>query len=193
MSRRSIWAVLAATAVLSGCSSFYDARFAPAPAEVVVAHADAPDLSARVLATVRGVRRPTREQPRARFEVAMRVENTGRGPLELAPDGFELVTADLRVLAPGRTTPEPVGSIAPNEGMAFDVAFELPEGVGYSELDLRGVVLRWTLVGGGARLVSSVSFERRVLSHEPVYVYGGLYGYWPRWRPHSRVGTFCTY
>ena len=66
---------------LSSCSTFYDARFAPAPLEVRLEDS-ATGLNGRVLATVAGVRRPSEGAP-AQVEVGLRLENLGNVPLQL--------------------------------------------------------------------------------------------------------------
>jgi len=196
MRRKSLgwsWAAALLALFVSSCSTFYEARFVPAPLEVRVEHADTPGLTARVLATVRGVRRADSEHPAAQFEVALRFENVGREPFEIDAGSFELVTADLRVLGPGKLDASALASLAPGASQPLEVVFPLPAGVGYRDLDLSGVVVRWALRSRDTRVVASASFERRASPNDSVYFYGGPVWYRPGWRSYSHVGAFCAY
>lgn len=183
-----------AAACLASCATYYEARFEPAPAEARIEAEEAPGVLGRALATVRGIRRPDSEHATARAEVALRVENVGREPLQVAPESFELVTADLQVFGAGIVRPSPVDALAPGDVRSLEVEFPFPAGVGYHDVDLSGLVLRWALNSGERRLVVSTRFERRRYDASP-YFYGPvIFGGGPFWRSYyPRVGAFCPY
>jgi hypothetical protein len=185
-------------AVSASCSTYYEARFDPSPLEMRVEDPQAPGVLARGLASVRGVRRPSDGQP-AQFDVLLRVENIGPQPFSLDLESFELVTADLASAGPGRVEVGATNTEPSNEPLAagdvrqLEIAFPLPAGRSYGDLDLSGLSLRWALRSDGQRVIASGSFRRRVYSSAPYY-YGSVFWIGPGyWRSHSRVGAFCAY
>ncbi len=177
---------------LGSCATYYDARFEPAPLEVKIESSEAPGVLARALATVRGVRRPSSENPAAQVEVALRVENVGSQAFELDPGSFELATADLQVLGPGQVSPVPQAPIEPGGAQHVEVVFPLGPSQRYRDFDFSGLVVRWSLRAQSRTLTASAKFERRSLQAAPYY-YGS---YWVGpgfWRFYPRVGAFCAY
>lgn len=189
---------------LSSCSTFYDARFAPAPLEVRLEDS-ATGLNGRVLATVAGVRRPKEGAP-AQVEVGLRLENLGTVPLQLDAGSLQVTTADLVTLPAGALTPEVPPQLAAGESGEVLVAFPLPAGRSYAGLDFAGVNLRFAVRCGGTSKIVGASFERRPdpWSYRP-YGYGSYYSGWgwgggwglgwsrwgTRYGPH--VGGFWAY
>lgn len=189
---------------LSSCSTFYDARFAPAPLEVRLEDSST-GLNGRVLATVAGVRRPSEGAP-AQVEVGLRIENLGSVPLQLDAGSLQVTTADLVTLPAGALTPEVPPQLAAGESGEVQVAFPLPAGRSYYGLDFAGLNLRFAVRCGNTTKIVGASFERRPdpWSYRP-YGYGPYYsgwgwgvgwGYgWSRWgtRGPSYVGGFWAY
>jgi hypothetical protein len=219
-SKRRLLALLGATlgSLLTGCSTYYDARFEPSPLEMRIEDDRAPGVLARGLATVRGVRRPDDGKP-AQFDVLLRVENVGPKAFDVELESFQLVTANLESLGPGlvKTQANSGASLAANSGASlaagsgaslaagsgaslaagdvrqFEVAFPLPKGRSYRDLDLSGLALRWTLRAEEVRVIASGSFHRRLYPNSP-YFYGNVFWIGPGFgRYSSRVGTFCAY
>lgn len=162
---------------LSSCSSFYDARFAPAPLEVRLEDART-GLNGRVLATVAGVRRPSDGAP-AQVEVGLRLENLGPVPLQLDAGSLQVTTADLVTIPAGALSPEVPPEIASGEATDVLAVFPLPAGRSYAGLDFAGLNLRFAVRCGGDRKVVGASFERRsdAWSYRP-YGYGPYYSGW---------------
>ncbi len=184
----------ALSSLLTGCSTYYDARFEPSPLEMRIEDDRAPGVLARGLATVRGVRRPDDGKP-AQFDVLLRVENVGPKAFEVDLESFQLVTADLESLGPGlvKSSAGAAESLAAGDVRQFEVAFPLPAGRSYRDLDLTGLALRWALRAEGVRVIASGSFRRRIFQNSP-YFYGNVFWVGPGFgRYSSRVGTFCAY
>jgi hypothetical protein len=186
-----------AAAVLASCSTFYDIHFVPAPIEARIADDTSADAVARALVSVSGVRRPDSEhrQP-ARFELRMRIENLGKQALEIEPDSFELVSADLQPFGAPQFQPVPDRALGPNESIAFDLAFPVPDGSSIDNYDLRGLNLKWAVRMGDKRVISGVSFQRFIA---PAY-YGYYDPFYPGWGCGGwhgcvgvGVGKFCAY
>lgn len=177
---------------LSSCATYYDARFEPAPLEVKIESEQTPGLLARALATVRGVRRPSSENPAAQVEVALRLENVGAAPFAVVPESFELVTADLQVLGPGQTSGAVDAPLAPGAAEQFELVFPLPAERSYRDFDFSGLIVRWSLRVGDATVTTSAKFERRAMQNVPYY-YGGYWAGPGFWRFYPRVGAFCAY
>lgn len=178
--------------LLSSCATYYDARFEPAPLEVKIESEQAPGLLARALATVRGVRRPSSENPTAQVEVAVRLENVGSSPFAIVPESFELVTADLQALAPGRASGALDTPLAPGASEQFELVFPLPAERRYRDFDFSGLIVRWSLRAGEITVTASAKFERRTLQSVPYY-YGSYWAGPGFWRFYPRVGAFCAY
>jgi hypothetical protein len=193
---------LLAGLLLASCSTFYDARFAPAPLEVRLEDSRT-GLNGRVLATVAGVRRPSEGAP-AQVEVGLRFENLGSVPLQLDAGSLQLTTADLVTLPAGALVPEVPPALAAGESNDVLVAFPLPSYRSYYGLDFAGLNLRFSVRCGDELKVVGASFERRPdpWSYRP-YGYGPYYsgwgvgwGYgWSRWgtRHPAYVGGFWAY
>ncbi|NUQ50336.1 MAG: hypothetical protein HUU27_10530 [Phycisphaerae bacterium] len=183
---------LLASLALSSCSTFYDARFAPAPLEVRLEDS-ATGLNGRVLATVAGVRRPSEGAP-AQVEVGLRFENLGSVPLQLDAGSLQVTTADLVTLPAGALLPEVPPPVAAGESGEVFVAFPLPAQRSYYGLDFAGLNLRFSVRCGNDLKVVGVSFERRPdpWSYRP-YAYGPYYSGWGvGWSlGWSRWGTRC--
>ncbi|MCY3000972.1 MAG: hypothetical protein NTV21_04135 [Planctomycetota bacterium] len=190
---------------LSSCSTFYDARFAPAPLEVRLEDS-ATGLNGRVLATVVGVRRPSEGAP-AQVEVGLRLENLGNVPLQLDAGSLQVTTADLVTLPAGALSPEVPPQLAAGESGEVLVAFPLPAGRSYGGLDFNGLNLRFAVRCGGSSKIVGASFERRPdpwsYRYGPYYPgwgwgggWGGGLGFgWSRWgtRCPPYVGGFWAY
>ena len=181
-----------AALALGSCATYYDARFEPAPLEVKIESADAPGVLARALATLRGIRRPSSENPTARVELALRVENVGSQSFELDPNSFELATADLQVLGPGQVVPVPVAPLEPGAAQHLEVVFPLAPQQRYRDFDFSGVIVRWSLRANAQTFTASARFERRSLQAAPYY-YGSYWAGPGFWRFYPRVGAFCAY
>ena len=116
-------------ALLASCSTFYDARFVPAPLEMALEDTATPELSGRALISVVGIRRADRHaRTPAQFEVILRLENQGSLPFSVDPTAFELVTADLQSFKGARVRPEPPPTVEQGGTAQLEVTFPLPEG-----------------------------------------------------------------
>lgn len=146
--------------IATGCqSTWYNARFTPAPVEAQVIAAGEPLAQARVLATVLGIRRPDAEaSPQGSVEVRMMVENLGATAATLDPDWLQLVDAELHAFADPRVTPAP-GAIEPGASETYDVSFPLGE-VAYGDYALSGLNLRWRVVFDERSVTAGANFER---------------------------------
>lgn len=181
------WTLLLLGLLVSGCSTYYEARFVPAPLEVRLDELAAPELAGRALVTVHGVRRPS-EGRAAQVDVSMRLENFGTLPFRLDAGSLQVTTADLVTLPAGALVPEVPPEVAPGASLDVQAAFPLPAGRSYRGLDFTGLNLRFTLRQGDRTRVISGSFERLHSS------YGYGYGYpYPWWGPYPvRFGTFSV-
>jgi hypothetical protein len=181
------------TTALTSCTTFYDIYFVPAPLEVRIGDGEDPSGLARALVVVQGVRRPDAElaQP-ARFELKMHFENIGNTPLEIEPESFELVSADLQPCGTPRLVQVLDHALAAGEAFDFDLFVPLPEGKTVDDFDLRGLNLNWAVRFGSRRIVTGVSFQRyipmRYDYYDPFYPSG-------RWgcETHCTVGVFRAY
>jgi hypothetical protein len=216
-------ALALAGAASTGCSTYYEARFDPSPLEMRVEDPQAPGVLARGLASVRGVRRPSDGQPAQfdvllrvenigpqpfsldleSFELVtadLATAGPGRvGSSRVEPGRAESGRVESGRDDAGRTDSGATNTEPPNEVLAagdvrqLEIAFPLPAGRSYGDLDLSGLSLRWALRSNGQRVVASGSFRRRVYSSAPYY-YGSVFWIGPGyWRTHSRVGAFCAY
>lgn len=168
-------ALIAVLALTTGCSTYYDHRFAPAPVETDLYVDDEPDSRARGLLTVVGIRRPA-DGRGALVEARMRIENLGANPVALVPDTLSLVSADLQEMGRALVSPLPE-PIAQGEHGTYLIDFELSEGRTPSDYDLQGLNLKFEVDFGGQRVLMGVTFDRTVLpySSDPRVSFG--FGY----------------
>lgn len=190
-----VW--LFAAALLSSCTTFYDAQFSPTPLEVKLEDDKVEGLSGRALINVVGVRRPdsSADAP-AQVEVAVLLENLGSVPFQLDAGSLQVVTSDLVAMPAGRLKPEAPDALEPGAASVVTALFPLPSGVSYHALDFSGLNLRFALRYDGRRKVVGASFERRY----PRYGYYDGYGPYPYWGwwgwgwgAPVPVGGFCAY
>lgn len=182
--------VLACIALFtSGCATWYDARFVPAPLEMRLSDSATPELEGRALISVVGVRRPDGQAGTpAQFELALRLENLGQLPFRIDTAAFELVTADLESLSGARLRPDPLPELAPGGSAQLELVFPLPEGRKIGEYDLSGLNLRWALLYGERRMVMGASFQRDL----PLRYHWGYYDPFYDacgWRTHVGLGV----
>lgn len=160
-------ALLAALALNTGCSTYYEHRFAPAPVEVDLFVDGEAQSQARGLVTVHGIRRPA-DGRGAVVEARLRLENLGSNPVQLLPETLVLVSADLREMGSAQVSPPPE-PIAQGEMGTYAVEFELPEGNTPDDYDLQGLNLKWEVDFGARRVLTGITFERSLApySREP--------------------------
>jgi hypothetical protein len=180
---------LLAAALLGGCATVYDVRYAPSPLEVAISDEATPGLSGRALVTVTAVRRPDRGEDRpAQFELVMRLENLGEVPFGVDPDSFQLVTADLAPLGRARLSPPQPPEIGPGETARIELAFPAEDGI--ERRNLSGLNLRWAVLFDGRRMVTGAGFQRVLPSR--AYYSDDPFHPW-RWSVGVGVGHFHAY
>jgi len=151
---------LALLVPLSACeSTWYAARFAPAPLEVELRADGEPSAQARALLTVAGIRRADEGLP-AQVVVRLRLDNLGESPLSLVPEGFDCVSGDLVSMGAPSLDQDPGQPLARGESRTWTISFPMPEGRTPEDLDWRGLNLKWTVAFGERRVTTGVTFER---------------------------------
>lgn len=169
-----------AALIASACSSarWYDARFVPAPLEVEVAAQAAPGSQVRALVSVLGIAKPDEQARRGRrVEMRLRFENLGSVEARLVPDGFSLVSADLRPFGGAEIDSSADLAVPATQSRTYDVAFAAPEG----DVDWSGLNLRFTLAFDGVRVATGGTFTRAAYAPvEPVHWHVG-FGYSRHW------------
>ena len=176
-----------ALTALASCTTYYDVRFVPAPLETRIDDTGDANSIARVLVSITGVRKAddANHQP-ARVEMRMRIENLGTTPLEIEPDSFELVAANIVNFGRGEIAPLPQGPLATGASSEFDLRFPIAPGRTLEHYDFEGLNLRWAVRFGDRRVITGVSFQR---APQPYYYgYGGPGGY-PCWHAGVAVGV----
>lgn len=163
----------------TGCSTYYDHRFTPAPVDVDLSLDQAGvDARARGLVTVVGIRKPD-DGRGAVVEVRLRVENLGSQPVELVADSLALVSADLREMGRPAVAPEPA-PIGQGEQGTYQVEFELPDGKTPRDYDLQGLNLKFEVDYGDQRVMHGITFDRfgEPYPREPrvSFGFGAFYG-----------------
>lgn len=168
-------AFLAGLLLLGGCAAYSKHyRFTPELVETEAAVPGEDDALVRVLASVRGVRPANPEKQIGRsVEVRVRVENRADAPATLSAAGLELVSGDLQSFARPHVEPEGESRIPPGGSMLLTAWFPLPEN-GPDDVDLRSLILNWTVHVGGEALSRSATFSGRY-EREPRY--SGRYYY----------------
>jgi hypothetical protein len=191
--RIKVLAAALLTAALTGCTTFYDVYFVPAPLEVRIGDGEDPTGLARALLAVQGVRRPVAEQGQpARFELKLRFENIGATPLEIEPDSFELVSADLQPCGAAQLVQTIDHPLAAGEAIDLDLFVPLPAGKTIDDFDLRGLNLTWAVRFANRRIVTGVSFQRYFAP--PYYYYDPFYSSWHYGcSTHVGIGVFHAY
>ena len=153
-----------ALVLLTGCATYYDHRFAPAPIEVELFVGERqPEAQARALVTVLGIRRPA-DGRGALVEARLRIENIGSTPVALVPDTLSLVAADLRELGTPSVAPWPE-PIAQGSSGLYDIDFELKAGRTPGDYDLQGLNLKFEVDFGDQRVQTGITFERTSLAY----------------------------
>lgn len=188
MPRPFLFALL--VACLTACrSTWHEVAFAPSPLEVGVTAEGEPRAEARVLLSVRGVRRAVPEQQRpAEVEMNLRVENVGEVPLALDPEALDLVTADLISFRPPLLEPAEAGEIAPGGQQLWTLRFATPEGREVEDLDWSGLNLRFRVRFGERSVLTGVTFDR--MWPAPGYYYDPYWGPYPYpYSSHVRIGV----
>lgn len=167
----------------SSCTStYYTHRFLPAPIEAPSAIEGDPSSQARVLLTVVGIRRADKQSGRpVQVEVRMQVENLGSTPARLEVEGLALRDSDLTAFDTAVVVPAVPEPIANGESAVYEIAFPLPAGVAFSDLELRGLHVSWVISFGERRVTTGVSFER--LQPMNTGAYGSMQFHYGRYGP----------
>ncbi len=165
---------LTLASALAGCqSTWYSARFVPAPLEVQLQAPEGNPGQARALLTVRGIRRAVENQP-DQVELLFRIDNLGQVPVTVVSEGFDLVSADLVSFGVPRAEP-PVGEAIPSGAQAtYLLIFPVPPNRKTSDLDWRGLNFKWTVSFEGHTVATGVTFDRYWAAD-----YGYYDPYWP--------------
>ena len=160
MKFRSGLTALALLATLSACeSTWYEARFAPAPLEVELKADGAPAAQARALLTVVGIKRAAEGQP-AQVVARLRIDNLGESTVALVPESLECVSGDLVSMGAPSLDQDPGTPLARGESRVWTASFPMPPGHTPENLDWRGLNLKWTVAFGERRTTTGVTFDR---------------------------------
>jgi hypothetical protein len=138
---------------------WYDYGFSPAPLEAEVATADDPAAELRVLVSILGIARG-QDGKADQVEVRMRLENLGTTPVKLLTDSFSLCSADLQLFGTPTVLPADVPILEASRSTVVDLAFPLPPEKHPTDMNLRGLNLRWTVSFGEHHVTTGASFTR---------------------------------
>ncbi|MBT8484535.1 MAG: DUF4354 family protein [Phycisphaerae bacterium] len=179
--------------LLGGCQTYSSLSYEPAPAESILYAAAAADgrVLARTLVSIGAVHDadPDANTPPA-VDVRIMVENTSDRPITLDPATLALVSGRLHAFDPPfLSQPNPV-TLGPGQTTTVDATFPFPAGMPPSAVDMRQLLVRWTLDIDGQAAPDSVSFQRRRYSypsywHDPAYWH---FGYRHRHGHHGHYG-----
>ena len=150
--RRALLAALCS----AGCA-------APPPYEPALARVEVPVASgARLeeLVSLRAVRADRPDGLRAGMEARIRIDNETDRPARIDPREIELISHDLRSLAPPAVAPDGAIEVAPGASAVVTARFTYPAGESTHSDDLRAVDLRWTVAQDGRPYASSLTFDR---------------------------------
>jgi hypothetical protein len=153
----------AALAALSACASsrYFDARYAPTPADIPVTSEKVPGSQIRALASIVGVARAdqSRGTP-VQVEVRLRLENLGTVDGKLAQEGLSLVSGNLFGFEPGRTATGGDVEVPAGQTRIVDVVFSAPPDKPIEALDWEALNLRFTVWFGERWVAPSSTFTR---------------------------------
>lgn len=164
-------------ALAAACASTPSYRYAPSPVDVLIQ----PDVAQPALARAEVAARGLSDTGHVLFRIL--VESYADTPLELVPEEFRLVDADLRPFGPARVARDEDASageglrVAPKEIGVFEVGFAL-ESDEDVERRLESLVFVWSLryADGVASVTSRFERVRRVY-----YRYDRYYARDPYW------------
>jgi hypothetical protein len=161
-------------ALAGGCrSTYYDARFGPVTNEVRVATEDGQG-QARVLISVRGVRRASDGEPPS-AELRVRLENLGTRDFLLEQPSLELLCGDLLPFGPARVLSNAAPQVTPGTSGIYELRFPMPGGRSPDEVNFSGLNLRFTLDFAGERVTTGMQFERIWAYYGPPSMSFGMY------------------
>jgi hypothetical protein len=176
-----------------GCATYCSWRFGPSPQEYEVVNGDPETPVARVQVAAQGLEKTGSSAQRIEMRFGLRVENQTAAPIQLAPDAFELVDADLQPLGRpsiARATEGEGLAIGPEQEARFEVGFPLPSGAEPDDLDLSSAHLRIGIVHGDDTLTAKAPFHKlraHAYYRDPWYdPWGDPWWYGPYY--HSHIG-----
>jgi hypothetical protein len=167
-------AIAAAAALPGGCATNETSRYVPSLSSVAVAPGDGA-AAVTALVSVVGALKARRELP-DRIELRLRLDNHGAGRATLAPDGLEVLTADLRSLGRPELTPTAPIAVPPGGDVTVSAVFVIPPGLKLDSESLRALNVRFSLAIEDQMIASNVTFDRveRQRRYPPFE-----YGDWP--------------
>lgn len=157
--RSRLLALLLLTALAACESTWYSARFAPAPLEVELRADGEPSAQARALLTVVGLKRAADGQP-AQVVVRVRLDNLGDSPLALVQESLECVSGDLVSMSAPSLDQDPGQPLSRGESRVWTASFAMPHGRTPEDLDWRGLNVKWSVDFGERRVTTGVTFDR---------------------------------
>ncbi len=165
-----------------GCSA-YDARYAyqPKPSVTMIQFGDDPDTAPlRMLSSIIGIRRPTKEAGNRSFvEAAILFDNTSLETIAFDPATAALFAGDVqRFPDPDLVSQEKI-TIEPGHTARVMLLFAFPHTEPKTPIDLNGLNLRWAIQHNGQSYYQSATFDRRSPQR---YRHDGYYpGYYDRY------------
>ena len=113
------------------------------------------------LLSVIGVRRADNDSqlPRS-VEVRLRVENTSPFRVKFDPGSVALFSAGLQRFPDPILHPPATADLGPGESVVMEAFFPFPDDESFSDFDLSGLNVRWTMDIDGHQITSSASFAR---------------------------------
>ena len=182
---------LPAALACAGCASKYGYYndYGPRPMHVVVDQEGEPRPIARADLTVVGVRRAEDGHPEE-VHARLRLESRCEDPIELAPDRFELLSAELREFGPGRLEPTAPLVLQSGERRTWDLYFPYAPGDDGDDHDWSGLQLTFAVRRGDVLVRVTTHFERMYDRWHDRY-YHDPFIRPPYWRIGFGAGYYC--
>ncbi len=147
-----------------GCSA-YDARYTyqPRPSVTMIQFSDDPDTAPlRMLSSIIGVRRPTKQPPSGSFvEAAILFDNTSLETIAFDPATAALFAGDVQRFPDPDLTDQGKILIDPGQTARVTLLFPVPQTEHQTPIDLNGLNLRWAIEHNGQPYYQNATFDRR--------------------------------
>ncbi len=165
--------------LVGGCSA-YDSRYAyqPRPNVTAIQFGDDPDSPPlRMLSSIIGVRRPTKEANNRSFvEAAILFDNTSKQTIAFDPATAALFTGNAQRFPDPDQTGQSI-RVEPEQTARVTLIFPFPETEHPKAFELNGLNLRWAVEHEGRSYYLSATFDRIA---PPAYRHDNYYVGYPR-------------